>query len=119
MPRKPANLVYGVNDNPPLGISVLLAFQHHFLHDRAASSPRQSFCARSEHPPDSSRASFPWRWLHGGLATILQALGKGPVGSGYLCTEGIDPTFISSSILAGTMGGTSLIFGMTRRFRPD
>jgi NCS2 family nucleobase:cation symporter-2 len=35
------------------------------------------------------------------------------VGSGYLCTEGTDPSFLSISILAGSVGGLPLIFGMT------
>ncbi len=35
------------------------------------------------------------------------------MGSGYLCTEGTDPSFLSISILAGSVGGLPLIFGMT------
>lgn len=64
-------------------------------------------------PPELINNVISMAMITGGIATIIQALGKGPFGSGYLCTEGTDPTFISTSALAGTMGGISLIFGIT------
>src|SRR5262245_32889903 len=48
-----------------------------------------------------------------GVGAILQALPRGPVGSGYLCP----PTFVSGylavSLLAVRVGGLPLLFGMT------
>jgi NCS2 family nucleobase:cation symporter-2 len=48
-----------------------------------------------------------------GIGTILQGINRGPVGSGYFCPLINGPAFMSASILAGKMGGLSLIFGMT------
>ncbi len=48
-----------------------------------------------------------------GIATILQGLNKGFIGSGYLCPLVNGPAFLSASLLAGKTGGLSLIFGMT------
>jgi len=112
MPKKPANLVYGVNDKPPLQIILVLAFQHAFF--LAGGLILATVVMREiGGTPELIQSVVTMAMIAGGIATILQALGKGPIGSGYLCTEGIDPTFISSSILAGATGGVSLIFGMT------
>jgi NCS2 family nucleobase:cation symporter-2 len=112
MPQKPSNLVYGVDEKPPLSITFVLAVQHIFFLTAglivAAMITREIGC-----PPDLVQNVVCMSMIAGGIATIIQALHKGPVGSGYLCPEGIDPTFVSCSILAGAAGGVSLIFGMT------
>ncbi len=112
MQKKPANLIYGVDDRPPLKIVIALAFQHIFF---LASGLIVAAMIMREigAPPGMAQNVICLSMIAGGIATILQALTKGPVGSGYLCTEGIDPTFVSSSIMAGRLGGVSLIFGMT------
>jgi xanthine permease XanP len=51
--------------------------------------------------------------LASGVATILQALSRGPVGSGYLCPFSCGPAYLGASIFAGKTGGLSLIFGLT------
>ena len=48
-----------------------------------------------------------------GVATILQARTRGPVGSGFLCPFSAGPAYISASVAAGTAGGLPLVFGMT------
>ncbi len=112
MPHKPANLVYGVDDKPPLRIIIALAIQHVFFLTAglivAAMVTRAIGC-----PPELVQSVVCMSMIAGGIATIMQALKKGPVGSGYLCTAGIDPTFVSCSILAGLTGGISLILGMS------
>ena len=112
MPQKPANLVYGVDDKPPLRIIIALAIQHVFFLTAglivAAMVTRAIGC-----PPERVQSVVCMSMIAGGIATIMQALNKGPVGSGYLCTAGIDPTFVSCSILAGMTGGISLILGMS------
>ena len=112
MPQKPANLVYGVDDKPPLRIIIALAIQHVFFLTAGlivtAMVTRAIGC-----PPELVQSIVCMSMLAGGIATIIQALNKGPVGSGYLCTAGIDPTFVSCSILAGLTGGVSMILGMS------
>jgi NCS2 family nucleobase:cation symporter-2 len=112
MAKKPANLLYGVDDIPPVRICILLAIQHIFFLTAGlivvSIALRQIGC-----PTATIQNVVSMSMIAGGIATILQALKKGPVGSGYLCTEGTDPSFISVSVLAGATGGLSLIFGMT------
>ncbi|MBM4272134.1 MAG: xanthine permease [Deltaproteobacteria bacterium] len=112
MAKKPADLLYGVDDKPPVRICLLLAVQHIFFLTAGLITVtvvmRDLGCA-----PDIIRNVVSMSMIAGGLATMIQALNRGPVGSGYLCTEGTDPSFLSVSILAGITGGLPLIFGMT------
>ena len=48
-----------------------------------------------------------------GIATILQTLRYGGIGSGYLCPERLSPAYIPVSILAVKTGGLPLLAGMT------
>jgi xanthine permease XanP len=48
-----------------------------------------------------------------GIATILQSLPNGPVGSGYFCPISSGPAYVSASILAGKIGGLRAVFAMT------
>lgn len=50
--------------------------------------------------------------LAGGVGTVLQALPRGPLGSGYLCPQVCGPSFLSASMLAARTGGLSLVLGM-------
>lgn len=112
MPKKPADLLYGVDEIPPVGVNLLLGIQHIFF--LAGGLMIATMIMRQVGgSPDLIQNVVSMSMIAGGLATILQALGKGPFGSGYLCAEGIDPTFISSSIQAGAVGGVPLILGMT------
>src|SRR5262249_57418334 len=48
-----------------------------------------------------------------GIATILQTLRHGRIGSGYLCLEQAGPAYVPVSILAVQAGGLPLLAGMT------
>jgi xanthine permease XanP len=51
--------------------------------------------------------------LASGIGTILQALHRRGIGSGYLCPSVCGPSYLSASLLAVKTGGLSLLFGMT------
>lgn len=112
MAKKPANLLYGVDDRPPVRICILLAIQHIFFLTTGlivvTIVMRDLGC-------DAALITnvISMTMIAGGVATMLQSLKKGPVGSGYLCAEGTDPSFLSVSVLAGATGGLPLVFGMT------
>jgi NCS2 family nucleobase:cation symporter-2 len=112
MAKKPANLIYGVDDRPPVRVCLLLAVQHIFFLTSGLIVVT-IVMGEAGCPPDLIRNVVSMSMIAGGIATILQALNRGPVGSGYLCTEGTDPSFLSVSVLAGATGGISMIFGMT------
>src|SRR3954468_8539914 len=112
MPTKPAGLLYGVDDKPPLTVSALLGLQHVFVmtagwimvvvivttiggtHEEVASVLRMSMIAS-------------------GIATILQSLANSRVGSGYFCPISSGPAYISASMLAGRFGGLPSVFTLT------
>src|SRR5437762_10245124 len=112
MAKKPAGLIYGVDDKPPLAVSLLLAVQHAFVmtagwimvvvivttiggtQDEVANVLRMSMIAS-------------------GVATILQSLANSPVGSGYFCPISAGPAYVSASMLAGKFGGLRLVSAMT------
>jgi xanthine permease XanP len=112
MPRKPTNLIYGVDDEPPLTTTLLLGFQHIFILSIAFIFPVVIVNEIGGSPEDAQNLIC-MAMLATGLSTALQALKKGPVGSGYLCPLVNGPAFVPASLLAGKAGGLALIFGMT------
>jgi len=112
MPRKPTNLIYGVDDEPPLLTTLLLGFQHIFILSIAFIFPVVIINEIGGSPEDAQNLIC-MAMLATGLSTALQALNKGPVGSGYLCPLLNGPAFVPASLLAGKEGGLALIFGMT------
>jgi NCS2 family nucleobase:cation symporter-2 len=112
MAKKPANLVYGVDDKPPLTISVLLGIQHVFVMTVGwifVVVIVASIGGTQEEIANVLRMSM----IASGIATILQSLSNSQVGSGYFCPVSSGPAFISASILAGKVGGLQAIFAMT------
>lgn len=109
---KPANLVYAVDESPPLLTILVLGVQHVFvmsvgwvfvvvLVTAVAGTPAQS------------QSIIRMSMIASGVATILQARANVLVGSGYLCPLSCGPSYLAASMLAGKTGGLSLMFGLT------
>lgn len=112
MPEKPSNLVYGVDDRPPIWASLVLAFQHLCIISIGLLFP--VIIVRETGGGAQAAASLvSMSMLAGGIGVVIQSFSKGPVGSGYLCPQVCGPSFISASLLAAKTGGLSLLFGMT------
>jgi xanthine permease XanP len=112
MARKPSNLVYGVDENPKLGTLILLGIQHLSVLTIAFIFPIVIVNAIGGSPIDSENL-IRLTMVATGVTTIIMALNRKYIGSGYLCPVLNGPAFLSASILAGTAGGLPLIFGMT------
>lgn len=108
--KRPTNLLYDVDETPPLFVGLGVAIQHIFLMsvgwlyivlimDSAGGTSAQTL--------NMIRMSM----IASGIGTILQAQGRG-LGSGYLCPLTASLTFLPSSILAFQQGGFQLLFGM-------
>src|ERR1700691_1639253 len=109
---KPANLTYAVDEAPPLPLTILMGLQHVFVMSVGwifVVVVATSIGASSLETATMIRISM----IASGVATILQARTRGPVGSGYLCPFSCGPAYLSASLLAGKTGGLSLVFGMT------
>jgi xanthine permease XanP len=112
MAKKPAGLIYGVDDKPPLTASVLLGLQHVFVMTAGwviVVVIVTTIGGTQEQVANVLRMSM----IASGIATILQSLPNSPIGSGYFCPISGGPAYISASILAGKVGGLKSIFAMT------
>ena len=83
MTVKPANLIYGVEDNPPLGATILLAVQHLLI---AVVDLIFPVIVVAEAGGTRAEAAFclQMSMLAIGIGTILQVRNRGSLGSGFL-----------------------------------
>jgi xanthine permease XanP len=108
--KKPASLIYDVDDNPPLFVRLGVSIQHVFLmfvswlYIVVLVNAVGGTEAQTE---NLIRMSM----IAAGVATILMAT-QGVLGSGYFCPLSSSLTYLPSSILAVQTGGFSLLFGM-------
>lgn len=110
--KKPANIIYGVDESPPLLVTALNGVQHvglitinlvyPLLILRAVDAPM---------PVVANLMTLGMVVL--GVATFLQAWRLGPIGSGYMCPATFTATYLSPSLLAAQIGGLPMVFGMT------
>jgi xanthine permease XanP len=112
MPKRPPELVYAVDDVPPLSACLLLGVQHICIVVIALIFPVVIVRAIGG---SVAQADFmvSMSLLAAGVGTILQALNRKGIGSGYLCPSVCGPSYLSASLLAAKTGGLSLLFGMT------
>ena len=112
MAKRPLNLTYVVDDEPPLAATLLLGFQHVFLITISLIFP--VVIVRSiGGTPQEAEFMVSMSMLAAGVGTVLHALNRRGVGSGYLCPALCGPSFLSASLLAANVGGLHLLFGMT------
>ena len=110
--RKPANLIYGLDDRIPLPICLLLGLQHSF---HVTTALIFAMIVLQGMGASIAQAGFfiSMSLLSGGIAVILQALNKKGIGSGYFAPSVCEPAYISASVMAAKIGGLPLVLGMT------
>ena len=110
--RKPLEIVYGVDDVPPLGVTVLSGLQHVAIIAIFLVYPlllsREAGLAR-ERVFDVLSLSM----LVLALSSVLQVLPHGPVGSRFLCPPSFNAAYLTPSLTAVKLGGLPLVLGMT------
>ncbi len=109
---RPDDLIYAVDERPPLAVLLVLALQHVFVMSSTLILPvvilqeiGGSFA--------EIRSVVSLSMIAAGIGTILQSLGRGCVGSGYLVPNLCGPSFLSVSVHAAWIGGLPLMRGMT------
>src|SRR5262249_40816502 len=112
MAKKPAGLIYGVDDVPPWSALALLAVQHIFLMSGTLVLP---VVVVSEIGGDFGQvqAVVALTMMACGIGTILQAMRWRGIGSGFLCPNLCGPNFFAVSMSAAWLGGLPLMRGMT------
>ena len=109
--RKPANLLYGLEEDPPLAERLALAVQHVFVMSVGWIFVVVLVTAIGG-GADEAQSVIRLSMVASGIATILQARSI-PFGSGYLCPFSCGPAYLPAAILAGKSGGLPVVFGLT------
>jgi xanthine permease XanP len=104
-------MIYGVDDRPPLLVTLVLGLQHVFTMSSMLVLPVVIVHEIGGNFLEiNSVVSF--SMIAAGFGTILQSLKRGPVGSGYLCPNLCGPSYMGVSLEAGWLGGLPLMHGM-------
>jgi NCS2 family nucleobase:cation symporter-2 len=110
--KKPANLVYGVEEVPPRMVTFVSAVQHVGVIAIFMVYPliigRQAGA-----PPEQLSNMLRMAMLVLAGAVLLQALPRGPVGSKLLAPSIFTGVYLGPSMLAVKLGGLPLVWGMT------
>ena len=110
--KKPSSLLYGVDDNPPLHVTILNGAQHVGLIAINLVYPLLIFRAVDTPVPVVSQL-LAVAMLVLAVGTFLQVARIGPLGSGYMCPATFTASYLAPSLLAAKTGGLPLVFGMT------
>lgn len=112
MTRKPANLQYGVDDVPPKPVIIVNALQ--YVAVLAGFLVFPLIMTREAHiSAEIADSVLSWSMIVLAIGTTLQALPKGPIGSGYLAPSVMTAVYVSPSLEAVRLGGLALMGGMT------
>lgn len=114
-------LIYGLNDRPPLRETLFAAMQHLLAIFVAIITPPLIICSALKFDLGTTAFMVSMALFASGVATFIQCRKFGPIGTGLLCIQGTSFSFISPIIGAGMMGmvggkmnvemGLSYIFG--------
>jgi xanthine permease XanP len=103
---------YLAGDVPPTGVTLLNALQYVAVTSSFLVFPL--IIAREAHAPTAVADSMlSWSMLVLAIGTTLQALPKGPIGSGYLAPSVMTAVYVGPSLEAARIGGLALVSGMT------
>ena len=104
-------LIYQLEDRPPLKESLFAAFQHLLAIFVAIITPPLIIAGALKLDLETTGYLISMALLASGLSTFIQCRRVGPVGCGLLCIQGTSFSFISPIIGAGLTGGLSSVFG--------
>lgn len=110
--KKPMDLIFGVDDVPPLSVVLVSGLQHIGLLAILFIYP-VLLIKQAALPTGPAANILSLTLLTLGIATLLQVLPRGAVGSGYLCPATVTAVYLAPSLAALKLGGLPLVFGMT------
>lgn len=112
MTIKPASVIYGADQKPPLHITIFLAIQHCLLNSTSLLFPAIVVMAAMGNNPLVAHQITQATLLAMGIGSILMMFRRRWLGCGYLCPPIAEPAYLGIAILAVKMGGPELLFGM-------
>lgn len=115
------DLIYGLNDRPPLRETLFAALQHLLAIFVAIIPPPLIIASALRFDIQTTGFLVSMSLFVSGIATFIQSHRVGPIGTGLLCIQGTSFSFISPIISAGMLGmvngkmdvalGLSYVFG--------
>ena len=102
--EKSKELIYGLNDRPPLRETVFAALQHLLAIFVAIITPPLIISSVLKFDLATTGYLVSMSLFVSGLATLIQCRRFGPIGAGLLCIQGTSFSFISPIIGAGMLG---------------
>jgi xanthine permease XanP len=118
-PKVAAQLIYGLNDKPPLIEAIFVAFQHVLAAFVGIITPPLIIGTTLELPPTEISYLVSMALFVSGIATFLQVRRFGAVGSGLLSLQGTSFAFLGSIVGVGSsiiQGGGSPQEALARIF---
>lgn len=111
-PVRPGGLLYALDERPPAVRLVLLGLQYAVMD--AIYLVLVAIILRAAKVDTATSVNLMGiACIALAIGTALQALPRGPVGSGFLAPPVFSATYLAPSVLAARAGGMDLVFGMT------
>lgn len=109
--EKNNDIIYALNDRPPLLETIFAAMQHLLAIFVAIMTPPLIIASQLGFDLYTTSYMVSMALFASGVATFVQCRRFGPVGAGLLCIQGTSYSFIGPVIAAGMVGGPAVIFG--------
>lgn len=116
--RMKTDLIYGIDDRPPLKDTLFAAIQHLLAIFVAIITPPLIIAGALKLDLETTGFLVSMALFASGISTFIQCRKFGPVGAGLLCIQGTSFSFIGPIITAGLAGGLPLIFGVCMAAAP-
>lgn len=110
--KNPANIIYGVDDKPPIRTLIPLVLQQIIALSVDLMFP-VLIVASIGGTTELAQSFVSLMMISMGVGTILQSCKNGFIGSGYFCAQETNALFFPVSVLAVKSGGFHLMLGMT------
>ena len=107
----PTDLIYSLNDKPPVRLAVFVALQHVLAVFVGVVTPPTLIARILELPAADGAYLVSMALLASGLGTLLQTRQVGPIGSGLLSIQGTSFVFVAPVV---SLGGTLIAEGHSR-----
>lgn len=108
---KSTDLIYGLEDRPPVKESLFAALQHLLAIFVAIITPPLIIAGALKLDITTTGFLVSMALFASGISTFIQCRRFGPVGAGLLCIQGTSFSFIGPIITAGLAGGLPVVFG--------
>ena len=97
-----SDLIYGLEDRPPLPQTIFAAFQHLLAMFVAVITPAMLICQALALSAHDTQRIISMSLFASGVASLIQIRTWGPVGSGLLSIQGTSFNFVAPLIMGGT-----------------